>query len=167
MYLLYLQHSLRLFPYYLNLEGNTYALLLVNFRCTGTTTQYSGNCNSTHDGCSDDECRAYCDENKSCNFYARWDSGHCEVYDECPVTMPEGNSQIRLWLKNVVKGKTITRMIGSLNYNRVFFLNFHNKSYGRDDNTDYIYFDIDYSRFGDSEDNFEDNYNKCNDNDDL
>ena len=81
--------------------------------------------------------------------------------------MPEGNSQIRLWLKNVVKGKTITRMIGSLNYNRVFFLNFHNKSYGRDDNTDYIYFDIDYSRFGDSEDNFEDNYNKCNDNDDL
>jgi len=67
----------------------TYTELDGDFRCHGfmhaaTTSLYSGN------GMNADECRARCDENDNCNYYAAWDSGHCETHYACPSTIPDG-----------------------------------------------------------------------------
>jgi len=71
----------------------TYIDLDGDFRCTGfefsaTTSLYSGNPGSA------DECRAKCDENDNCNYYAAWDSGHCETYYACPSTETDGTLAI-------------------------------------------------------------------------
>jgi len=73
----------------------TYNWMQKNVRCSSRTI-YVGNCGGR---CSDSACRAHCDGNASCDFYASWDSGHCETYASCPSTNSDGGQTITLWQK--------------------------------------------------------------------
>lgn len=71
----------------------SYTQLDGDFRCTGTRALYFGNPGSA------DKCRALCDENDSCRYYAQWNTGHCETYSECPSTAPDGSFKINRFEK--------------------------------------------------------------------
>ena len=90
-----------------------------DFRCSDTTPLYVGNCDALYGGCSDDDCRAVCDENKSCTFYASWYSGHCEVYADCPTTSADGSLQIRLWKTSDTQGNTTCNVLNLENHNLI------------------------------------------------
>ena len=72
----------------------SYTQLDGDFRCIGTSiVLYRGNPGSA------DECRARCDDNNSCKYYARWATGHCETYHACPSTAPDGSFKINRFEK--------------------------------------------------------------------
>jgi len=71
-----------------------YVQIGVDIACTGAAI-YEGNCN--HGLCTMDQCRALCSASSACEYFASWNSGHCETYASCSETETDDGRAIALF----------------------------------------------------------------------
>merc|ERR550534_1798247 len=77
--------------------GSDYDNLDFNGRCTGRYLMAS-NCDGAL--CSDVECREFCNNDPECNYYATWNTGHCETFGVCDGMSIVNTFEVKLYRKN-------------------------------------------------------------------